>query len=139
MRNNLFVDTGIWLHAFHESNSTIHETALSIIKEPSIILNTQVLNELSQYLLIKADYNETDLMQFIKNMYRNYEIVKITEETFLYASVLRNKYSLDYREGVMAASALKYNCDILYTDRVEIKKDLDSLTIINPSTITDKG
>lgn len=137
MRNNLFVDTGIWIHAFHETNDTIHETALSIIQEPNIIMNTQVLNELSQYLLTVGDYSEENLMQFVKNMYRNYEIVKISEETFLYAAVLRNKYSLDYREGVMAASALKYNCDILYTERIEGQKTLDSLTLINPTTLEE--
>ena len=133
MQDNIFIDTNIWIYAFSESNDNKSKLAKTLIKKNNIYLNTQVLNEICFQLIKNENYNDEEILQLVKNMYKKYDVVKIDEKTILGASLLREKYGIkNYWDSIIVSSAINNECSILYSDIIKTKNPIQEIKIIDP-------
>lgn len=61
MQNKYFIDSNIFLYAFMANDEEKSEKAFSVIKQQSIILSTQVINEICVNLIKKSNYTNNDI------------------------------------------------------------------------------
>lgn len=135
MSDKYFIDTNIWLYAFSEEENEQQKTASVLIAGNNILLDTQVLNEICFYLVSQKKYKESDIVQFIKNMYRKFDILKPNEQIILFSSFLRGKYQIEYWESQKIACAIKNDCNVVFTDALphELKiREVENFKILNP-------
>lgn len=132
MSDTYFIDTNIWLYGFMKEDER-HKTASLLIAGDNIVLSTQVLNEISYNLVNKCDYTEEEIVKFVKNMYRKFDVLKPNEENILVASVIRTKYAIDFWESMKVAAALKHGCKVMFSDKQEDGRMIEgTLKLINP-------
>jgi len=63
--------------------------AKNIILNGSPTISVKVINEVSNNLLKKLQFQENEISSFIENCYERYSVVNITQETFIAASEIR--------------------------------------------------
>lgn len=128
-----FIDSNIFLYAFSDKMLSKQAIAKNIILNGSPTISVQVINEVSNNLLKKLQFQENEISSFIENCYERYSVVNITQETFIAASEIRIKHQFSYYDSIIVASALINQCQVLYTEDMQHGKLIaDSLKIINP-------
>jgi len=96
-------------------------------------ISVQVINEVSNNLLKKLQFQESEINSFIVNCYERYSVVNISQETFIAASEIRINHQFSYYDSIIVASALINQCEVLYTEDMQDGKLIaNSLKIINP-------
>src|SRR5438094_8727714 len=76
-----FVDTNIWLYAFIEGEER-QKTARAkelLAASRTIIVSTQVLNEVCVNLLKKAQFPEQQVQQLIESFYAKYVVIELSK------------------------------------------------------------
>jgi predicted nucleic acid-binding protein len=130
-----FIDTNIWAYAFNKSQDPA-KTRLAkenIRRETSIVVSTQVMNELSYTLIRKAKATERDIQRLINSFYRKYIVIEFAKSILLRASILRDHYHFSYWDSLIAASALSANASKLLSEDMQHGMVIEGqLTIINP-------
>lgn len=109
-----FVDTNICLYAFIEGDDP-HKTApAKALLEAShtIIVSTQVINEVCNNLLKKAQCSEQHVQQLIAAFYAKYSVVEFYTAFLLKASTLREQYAFSFWDSLIVSSActLRLRC-----------------------------
>jgi predicted nucleic acid-binding protein len=86
-----FVDTNIWLYAFIEGEDRQKTARAKELLEASrtIIVSTQVINEVCVNLLKKAQFSEQQVQQLIESFYAKYMVLELSKVLLLKASALR--------------------------------------------------
>ncbi len=95
--NKNFIDTNIWLYRLFD-DQRIEPTererkrniAILITEQSSLIISTQVVNELSFNLLKKGKFNEEQINMVIKSLINRCQIIKFDLIIWETASNLRN-------------------------------------------------
>ncbi len=131
MRDKIFCDSNIFLYAFTKQSEIKHKIASRLVIMDCII-STQVINEVSNNLIKKFKFDEEMVRRFVESCYRRYEIVDFSKDTFLIASKVRESYNISYYDSLIVASALGFECDILYSEDMQDGLDIKELKIINP-------
>jgi predicted nucleic acid-binding protein len=129
---SFFVDSNIWLYAFMSFEPGKTEKSIEIVGNTSVILSTQVINELCVNLIKKAEYSESEIQQTIKNIYSHYQVVMIDEKLIIDASTIRTIHLLSYWDSLIVASAISSQCDVLYSEDMQHNQTIQGTTIINP-------
>jgi predicted nucleic acid-binding protein len=132
----IFLDSNIWLYAFLPSQD-VQKTSLAtnLIRnnQSEIAMSSQVLVEVGANLLRKGNFTEPQVAKFIKDAYRNFHVVNITEAILINASGLRSRYSLSYFDSMIVSAALDSRSSILYSEDMHNGLLVESLvTIVNP-------
>jgi predicted nucleic acid-binding protein len=125
--HSCFVDSNIWLYAFSTDKKEESKRILAkqLIKEKSIIISTQIVNEVSCNLLKK---HKLDV-----SFYRKYQVISFNLDIFESASNLRTQYHLSFWDSLVIACALFSDANILYSEDMQDGLIVDKkLTIINP-------
>ena len=130
-----FVDTNVWFYVLTKQNIELKAKAESLINDnkKTICLSTQVINELCTNLIRKASFSESGIKQLITRLYFDYEITELTEAILLSASGLRARYPFSFWDGLIVASALTANAEILYSEDMQNDFQVENkLKIVNP-------
>ena len=130
-----FADTNIWFYALTEQDIKLKEKADNLIYDnrKTTCLSTRVINELCTNLIRKASFDESGIKLLIKRFYFDYEVVELNEEILLFASDLRARYPFSFWDGLIVASALAANAEILYSEDMQNRLTVENkLKIINP-------
>ena len=116
MRDDVFIDSNIWLYAFVAGDRLKNIKATKLIEEnkSKICISTQVINEVSRNLLKKCDVNEAFIVDFIKDAYLKFQVLSPGKDSLLNASRLRDEYVFSYWDSLVISSALESGCSILY-------------------------
>ena len=132
-KNRIFVDTNIWLYAFMDGKSEKVIKSRQILSKGTVILSSQVLNEISINLIKKARYTEENLQILIVNISNHFKVVPVNSDTILQASFIREKMDIDYWDSLIISSALINDCKVLYSDILPHNITVEGkLKIINP-------
>jgi predicted nucleic acid-binding protein len=112
-----FIDPNIWLYAFILSDD-IHKTesAKQLIEESTVIVSSQVINELCANLLKKTNLPEKDISNIIASFYHRYEVVEFSKQILLHASKLRSESKFSFWDSLIVASALHTEARFLYSE-----------------------
>ena len=130
-----FIDSNVWLYAFIETQDVDKcNIAKSLIqdKNSSIIISTQIINEVCVNLVKKAHCSEESIRELIKSFYRKYEVVEIDKEVLLKASEIRERHSFSFWDSLVVSSALCGDAEILYSEDMQDGFTLEEITIVNP-------
>lgn len=81
----------------------------------------------------KSAIDEKGISNLISSFYLNYEIVELNEEILLKASDLRARYPISFWDGLIVASAIAANAEILYSEDMQNGLKVENkLKIVNP-------
>ena len=134
-KESIFIDSNLFLYAFNDTDIAKHKRATKIItnKQYENIISLQVINEVSNNMLKKFSFTNSEIKAFVISCYRRYRVQPITEEVFTKACDLRERYHLSYYDSIIVASALTAQCDYLYSEDMQHQQKIEErLTIINP-------
>jgi predicted nucleic acid-binding protein len=94
----VFIDSNVWLYAFiagQDPRKT--ERARQVIQTPStIIISTQVINEVGVQLIKRETYTEEQTRAVVSDFYHRYTVIELDQPILLTASALREQYRLSY-------------------------------------------
>lgn len=135
-----FIDSNIWLYSLMtDPNSTDledvrkHSLATQLIYSVDLAVSTQVINEVCSVLVRKAAFTETQIQQVIQELYDSCAVVELNADILLNASNLRVQYGFSFWDGLIVASALFTNTQVLYSEDMQDGLMVDrQLTIFNP-------
>jgi len=134
MKDKIFIDSNIFLYAFNDDDIDKQKIATKTImsENNSCYISLQVINEVSNNMLRKLKFTNTEIKDFINDSYKRYNIADITKETFLLACDVRDKYNISYYDSLILSSAINSKCNILYSEDMQHNQKIEDLTIINP-------
>ena len=131
-----FVDTNIWLYAFIDGPDVAKSERarqLLSVKEHSLVVSSQVINEVCVNLLKKAHVPEAEVQQLVHSFYQKYPVVLLDHPVQIGASRLRELFSLSFWDSLILAAAVHCGATILYSEDMQAGLKVDEgLTIRNP-------
>jgi predicted nucleic acid-binding protein len=133
-----FVDTNVWLYAFVAGSDAAKSRAARQLlqdKEASLLVSSQVINEVCVNLLKKTRIREAETRELIRSFYRRYPVVLLDEAVQVGASELRGRFSLSFWDSLILAAAVHGGASIVYSE--DLQADLqvnEGLVVRNPFT-----
>ncbi len=115
-----------------DESSPKHALAQTLIERNSVVLSTQVVNEVCNNLIRKAGYTEPEIQQTIQNLAAVYPILDVTFPIIRQASVLRVAYRLSYWDSLILATAQDAGCSVVYSEDMQDGLRIGALTLRNP-------
>ncbi|XHX78940.1 MAG: PIN domain-containing protein [Stenomitos frigidus ULC029] len=135
-----FLDSNVWLYRLLDDQSLEAQEperkrtiASTLTAAQDIITSTQVINEVCANALRKAAFTEAQIQTLIASFQSCCLVVTPNIKTLTTASRLRSRYHFSFWDGLIVASALSANADILYSE--DMQDGLvgeQQLTIVNP-------
>lgn len=134
-----FVDSNVWLYRLMgELNDSEQEDrkrliAIALTNTENLRISTQVINEVCSVLRRKASFNENQIQQVIQEFYDGCIVLELDFDTLILASNLRTQYGFSFWDGLIVASALSANAEILYSEDMQDELVVSQqLKIVNP-------
>jgi predicted nucleic acid-binding protein len=132
--NKIFLDTNIliYLSAKDESEKT-NQAKLILQQHDNITISTQVLFEYSNVMRkkLKQDYVHIDAA--LQEFHDELNIAIIRYETIRNSLTIASQYKYSFPDSLIVATALEYNCDILFSEDMHHDQLIENqLKIINP-------
>jgi predicted nucleic acid-binding protein len=95
-------------------------------------ISTQVVNEVCHSCIRKNLIPKAYLRRILLLLYRGQNVVPLTQADFLKALELEEKHKFHYYDALIVASALQAKASVLYTEDLQHRQKIESLTILNP-------
>ncbi|MBW4582138.1 MAG: PIN domain-containing protein [Tildeniella nuda ZEHNDER 1965/U140] len=135
-----FLDSNVWLYRLLDNQSLEAQErerkrtiAFSLTAAQDIITSTQVINEVCANAFRKAAFTEAQIQTLIESFQSRCTVVALNIETLTIASSLRSRYCFSFWDGLIVASALSANAEILYSEDMQDGLVVEQqLTIVNP-------
>ncbi len=85
MKDKIFIDSNIFLYAFNDDDINKQRLATKTImsENNSYYISLQVINEVSNNMLRKLKFTNTEIKDFVNDSYERYSVTDITKDTFL--------------------------------------------------------
>jgi predicted nucleic acid-binding protein len=122
MSDKIFIDTNIWLYALIESEEDLekhYKAKQCIANVENVIISTQVVNEVCVNLLRKGKKDMPYIAKFIPEFTNAYQTLAQITEDLITASTIRADYHVSYWDSLMIASALRADCNILFSEDMQ--------------------
>ena len=129
-----FIDTNVWLYSFIQSQDVAKtESAKGIIKQCSIVISTQVVNEICVNLIRKVGFSEEKIRDLVESLYSKYAVFELSQDVLLKASEIRGNHNFSFWDSIVVASAYECEADYLLSEDMQDGFKLqDRLIIVNP-------
>ncbi|HEM61337.1 MAG TPA: PIN domain-containing protein [Chloroflexi bacterium] len=131
-----FVDTNVWLYAFIAgSDETKSKQARQLLQhnEGSLLVSSQVINEVCANLLKKAHLPEAEIRELVRSFYSRYPVILLGQEVQVGASDLRGRLSLSFWDSLILAAAIHGGASIVYSEDLQADLQVDKdLVVRNP-------
>jgi len=136
MSNRIFIDTNVVTYAHIKNDKAKHSIALKLMAETlkgsRIWISTQILSEFYS-ALSKNKCEHEKIVEFINAITQKMNVYPVTQEIVEHALSIKSRYQFSYWDSLMLSAALECKCDIVYTEDLQHKQNIDGkLTIINP-------
>ena len=133
MNDRIFLDTNVFVYLYSEDEPEKQTVALNIIEDVNCVTSTQVLNEFCSVCLRKLAMPIKTVLQAIGEIVENSELCYIDMQTIQKALALKDKYGYTYYDCLVLASAILYNCTVLYSEDMQHNQIIEGrMKIINP-------
>ncbi len=130
MSDNVFFDTNILVYAILDTGEK-QKVAMNLLKAGGNV-SIQAVNEFCNVARKKAKLEWsaiTSIVSVIKNLV---DIHPIGQDENDRAAVIANEYGFSFYDSLMAASAVRHDGDILYSEDLQHNQSVVTLTVINP-------
>ena len=134
MKDKAFIDTNIILYAYSEDEVHKQQIAnLLIFSEENPMISNQVISEISNILFKKFKLDFLKIEEVILELTNIFTISPITLSAQIKALRIKEKYSLQYYDSLIIATAIENKCTKLYSEDLQNKQLIDNqLLILNP-------
>ena len=129
-----FIDTNIWLYALLDTGEADKsKAAQALIKSSEAIISPQVISEVCANLVKKAKMPEEEIRKFVEGIYAKHRVIELDMRVFLFASELREEYSLSFWDSMIVSAAFLSGAEIIYSEDMQNGLAIrESLQIKNP-------
>lgn len=129
-----FLDSNIWLYAFITvAEEPKHSVAQALIQRVQPVISTQVINEVCVNLLRKTSLQEPEISELVEAFYSKYQVISLSRDILVQASMLRQRYSLSFWDSLIVSSALASGVTHLYSEDMQHNLLVEQrLRIVNP-------
>jgi len=114
-----FVDSNVWVYAFHEASDPRGVLARNYISnKPSgtdFVISYQVVNETTR-ILVKHGLSESVVQLIIDSMFALCNVCDFSYQSIVLASDLRDAMSISFWDSHIAAAAILAGCDSLISE-----------------------
>ena len=118
--NAHFIDTNIWLYSLLDTGEADKtEAAQTLIKSLQAIVSTQVITEVCVNLVKKARMPEDEIRKFIEGIYANHRVVELDMRVSLFASELREEYSLSFWDSLIVSAAFLSGAEVIFSEDMQ--------------------
>jgi predicted nucleic acid-binding protein len=140
MKDNVFIDTNIWVYANLDDDKKKHIRARSLLdeelQEKRIIVSTQILSEFYS-AMTKNRIAHDEISKKIFEIAQNAYVAPIGLADIEYALTLKEKYGYSWWDSLLLASSLEAECEMLYSEDMQNGQVIEkTLVIRNPLTLT---
>ncbi len=133
MSDKVLVDSNVWIYAFMQGYDARIKTATKLIAETdTIILSTQIINEVCNILLRKHRVSNQTIANYIDYFYEEYTVSVLDELTLKLASDLRINHTLSFWDSFIVATAIQNSCVTLYSEDMQHNFVIRNTRILNP-------
>jgi len=133
MRDNVFLDTNIFVYLYSEDEQAKQSVAFNILEELNCITSTQALNEFCSVCLRKLKIPNHIVQIAVEEIVESCQLCFIDMEVIQKALKINDKYDYSYYDCLILASAILNDCKYLYSEDMQHNQLIDGrLKIINP-------
>jgi predicted nucleic acid-binding protein len=129
-----FIDTNIWLYSSLDTGEMEKtKAAQALIRSSEAVVSVQVISEVCANLVKKAKMPEAEIRRFIEGIFAKHRVIELDARAFLFASELRDEYSLSYWDSLIVSAAFFAGAENLYSEDMQDGLMVrGTLKIINP-------
>lgn len=135
MNDKIFWDSNLWIYLFTKSTDLedirkkqhLHNMLMS---HPHLVSSVQVLNEVSNALMRKYGYPETDVRGFLEQILSLTENQPLFKELTLRALEIKSRYQLAWYDSLIVTAALEMDCRFLHSEDMHNGLVIESSLII---------
>jgi len=139
MKDNVFIDTNIWVYAHIDDGKEKYTRARIFLgerlREKHIIVSTQILSEFYSAMT----KNRVAHSKISKNIMEIVQTVYVTPTGLAdieHALVLKEKYGYSWWDSLLIASSLEAGCETLYSEDMQDGQVIEkTLVIRNPFVV----
>jgi predicted nucleic acid-binding protein len=133
MKNNLFIDTNIWLYFFLKDDRRKYRIVMEYLEKNNLdskfIITYQVINEVTN-ILLKNNFTEIEIKENIDYLFKICAIHDFSKEIVLLASYVREHYSISFWDSILVGSALSAKCNTLVSEDMQDGLIIDNKLLI---------
>jgi predicted nucleic acid-binding protein len=134
MTGRIFIDSNVWIYLFakdgNEKNSIAKEFISEKIKNSSLVISFQVINEVCRILKEKG-FTEEKLKFVIYNLTNLCEVHQSTTALSFKASELRENNNFSFWDSHIIAHAIDAECTFLISENTQDGHDIKGTIIKN--------
>lgn len=116
MKDNVFLDTNVFVYLYSEDEPDKRNKVLDILKQHNCNTSTQVLNELCHVCLKKLNKSAEEINLAVEEIYNECNLSLVDIIIIKKALSLHKKLGYSYYDCLIIASALACNCKYLFTE-----------------------
>jgi predicted nucleic acid-binding protein len=136
MKDNVFIDTNIWVYANIDDDKKKHASARNLLDEKlqgkHVIVSAQILSEFYSAMTknkILHDVVSKDIFEIVQTV----RVIPIGLTDIERALALKEKYKDSWWDSLLLASSLEAECETLYSEDMQDGQIIDkTLVIRNP-------
>ncbi len=131
----VMIDTNLWVYLYAKNPDNKYRKVRELIDNhfDSIIISTQILGELYNVLTKKKLIDQEAAKQIILENSLNFQVVEIDLIKVVTALDINSKYGYSYWDSLVIATALNYDCSIIYSEDMQHNQFIENKTrIVNP-------
>jgi predicted nucleic acid-binding protein len=133
MRDNVFLDTNIFVYLYSEDEPEKQSIAIEILEKLHGIISTQVINEFCSACLKKLKIPNLIVQLAVEEIIESCELCFIDEKVIKKALKLNAIYGYSYYDSLILASAILNDCKYLYSEDMQHNQLIEGkMRIINP-------
>lgn len=126
-----FIDSNVLVYLL-SADSRKADKAEAILQQPAVI-SVQVLNELTHVARRKLDMPWSEIETFLKLIRSLCAVEPLTVESHDLARRLAEQHKINFYDGLIVASALLAECDMLYSEDLQNGMVFNrQLKVVNP-------
>ncbi|MDR3336706.1 MAG: PIN domain-containing protein [Treponema sp.] len=141
MKDNVFIDTNIWVYAHIDDGKEKYTQARIFLgeslREKHIIVSTQILSEFYS-AMTKNRVVHSEISKNIIEIMQTVYVAPIGLADIERALTLKEKYGYSWWDSLLLASSLEAECEILYSEDMQDGQVIEeTLAIRNPFALAN--
>ena len=129
--NRTFLDTNVIVYLYSEKDLVKKQKAIDVINDYNCIVSTQVLNEFCNVGLKKLQLPIIEIRNILEEILDTCYLFVVNYEIIEQALTVKKSYGFSYYYSLMVASALKCDCDYLFSEDLQDGQVIVNTTIKN--------
>jgi predicted nucleic acid-binding protein len=133
VHDKAFVDSNVTLYLIDNSSNSKKQKAENFLS-PDFLISTQVIAENVNVCLKKLKLDKLTTFDFARRLLQHFRTtVTITPEILIKSFDISSKYQVSSWDAIILATALHYECTILYSEDMQDGLIVEGkLKIVNP-------